>query len=148
MKEEFKSQLLTTFVDNCSEICVMQSHKYIPEKLQCIDSCSNDNIYKHEYNNICYSTCPSGTHNSAVDYLCEIDLICEKYYNYYRTGCLDEIPLGYYLNNILLKTIEKCDNKCENCTLDSIENNLCISCNTDINYYPKFNDASNIDSFI
>ena len=31
---------------------------------------------------------------------------------------------------------------------ESVENNLCISCNTNDNYFPKFNDSSNLNTFI
>ena len=106
-------------------------------------------IYKFEYNNICYNSCPNGTHNSSYNnYICENDFICEKYYNYNNTECIDEIPEGYYLNNSNLKTIDKCDIKCGNCSLESVNYNLCISCNINNNYYPIFNDSLNNNSFI
>ena len=120
----------------------------IIEKNKCIDNCSNDNIYIYEYNNTCYDICPNGTHNTTDSFICEKDLICEYYYNYTHDGCLDYIPQGYYLNDSIKKTIDKCNIKCNNCTNDSMNNNLCISCNNEDGYYPKFNDSSNIDSFI
>ena len=124
-------------------------------------------------------------------------LICDKYYNYDLTNCLESIPEGFYCNNSIQKTIDKCHddclscdkgptfnfsncNKCKNdkylefgncvyscennktvidpndntnlickcnknikcliCTPESLENNLCISCNQDEGYYPKAND--------
>ena len=58
--------------NNCSYLCFIQSKKYIFEKEKCLLNCYDDNYYKYEYNNICYSSCPNGTkifsHN---DYLCE-----------------------------------------------------------------------------
>jgi len=144
--DDFRNQLIP-FENNCLEVCVMQSLKYIPEKIQCIDICSNDDTYQYEYNNICYSSCPTGTNNSPENnFLCY--LVCDNYYNYDKTECLNEIPFGYYLNNSELKTIDKCDIKCGICTLESVENDLCISCNIARNYYPKLNDASNKNSFI
>ena len=72
-----------------------------------------------EYNNQCYKICPPGTHNSTnIPYFCEKDLFCEKYYNYTQTGCLEYIPDGFYLNST--KTIDKCINKCNTCTRESI----------------------------
>ena len=132
-----------------TEICPDEFSKIIMEKKECTNNCVNDDIYKYELNNSCYDSCPNGTHISLEnEYLCEIDLICEKYYNYNLTGCIDYIPEGYYLDNIQKKTIEKCDIKCKNCTKESMLNNLCISCNHMENYHEKYNDSSNNNSFI
>ena len=121
----------------------------IVEKNICIDFCYNDDIYKFEYNNLCYKSCPNGTHNSSYnDYICEEDLICDNYYNYNYTDCIDDIPEDYYLNSSDLKTIDKCDIKCENCSLESTINHLCITCNNKEKYYSKYNDSSNNNSFI
>ena len=147
--ESFIRTDITKFKKNCSVFCSQNSSKLIIGKNICIDDCKNDMIYKFEYNNTCYNYCPKGTHNSSYNnYLCEEDLICDKYYNYNYTGCLDYIPEGYYLNNTNLKTINKCDIKCGNCSLESLKNNLCISCNTNNNYYPIINDCLNNNSFI
>ena len=80
--------------------------------------------------------------------MCEDNLICDNYYNFDLTECLDNIPLGYYLNNSVLKTIDKCNIKCLNCTVDSNKNDLCISCNINESYYQKYNDSFNNNSFI
>ena len=104
---------------------------------------------KYEYNNFCFNSCPKGTHISINNnYLCEEDLICLKYYNYNKTECLNDLPQGYYLNDSFLRTIDKCDNKCKICTIESNINNLCISCNIENSYYPIYNDNSNNNEFI
>ena len=129
--------------------CPNEYNKLINNKNKCVETCKEDSIYKFEYKNICYKSCPQGTHNSSnSNYICEEDLVCEYYYNYTRTGCLDIIPEGYYLNDSILKTIDKCDRKCKNCSIESNLNNLCISCNNKNNYYKKYNDILNINSFI
>ena len=46
----------------CEETCP-SGFKLIKEKKKCIDSCTNDNTYKKEYNNECVETCPEGTVN-------------------------------------------------------------------------------------
>ena len=47
-------------------------NKYIIEKNKYIDNCNKDDIYKYEYNNICYNSCPKETHISKINkYLCE-----------------------------------------------------------------------------
>jgi surface protein len=114
---------------NCSELCSSISNgKYIIEKNKCIVNCSLDDIYIFEYNYICYSTCPNGSYQYD-NYTCKKEIFCENYYNYNHTGCLDSIPLGFYLNDTINKTIDKCNINCRNCTLDSIEKDLCIFCN-------------------
>ena len=135
--------------NKCNDDCFILGHKIIKDKKKCIIICEDDDDYKFEYLNFCYSSCPNGTHISSYNnYICEEDLNCEKYYNYNYTGCLEEIPEGYYLNDSIHKTIDKCNIKCGNCTLESMSNNLCISCNNKNNYYEKYNDSSNNDLFI
>ena len=140
---------------NCSDVCFTNSqHKLIIEKNKCIDECHNDDTYKIEYNNICYKICPNGTHNSSNNnFTCEeegkeLELICDKYYNYNHTECLDSIPEGYYLNDSILKTIDKCNIKCRDCNNETNSYNMCISCNVGNNYFQKENDSSNTGSFI
>ena len=54
------------------EICPENYNKLIPEKKRCIDECKNDNLYKYEYQNICYKFCPTGTIQSINDnFRCE-----------------------------------------------------------------------------
>ena len=53
-----------------------------------------------------------------------------------------------YLNDSSLRTIDKCNIKCLNCTFESNEIDLCVSCNINESYYPKYNDNSNKNSFI
>ena len=58
----------------CTETnkCPEKYNKLITEKMKCIDKCSNDDIYKFEYNNTCYESCPNGTHISNIsNELCE-----------------------------------------------------------------------------
>ena len=147
ISEVIKSQLSSYSQLNCSDLCseFLQS-KYIPGKNKCIIKCINDDTFNIEYKNECFISCPNGTH-PINSYLCEKDLLCDNYYNYNRTGCLDEIPLGYYLNNTIEQTIDKCKIKCSNCTKESMDADLCISCNNDQGYYQKENDELNENSF-
>jgi len=118
------------YIDSSGQHCVDEcpyEYKYIiEEEKKCIDNCNNNNIYKIEYNNKCYKTCPLNT-----------------YYNYEQTGCIDIIPEGFYLNDTENNTIDKCDIKCKTCTLDSVNNNLCTSCNNEKGYYQKEDDTLN-----
>jgi surface protein len=150
ISENIILQLFSFSKTNCSELCHMNSknNKYISEKNECINNCTEDDTYKFEYNDICYSLCPNLTHNLLNTYICEEDLICDKYYNYNQTGCLEEIPPGFYLNDSYRKTIDKCIIKCSSCNLESIQIGLCLKCNNVENYYQKYNDSSNFDSYV
>ena len=111
-------------IDNCSLIEEYNSkYKLIMEKNEFIINCTKDNIYKYEYKNLCYESCPKRTKNSSEFlYLCE-DLNCNNYYNFEQTECLDNITEGYYLNNSFLKTIDKCHNECKACDKKPTINN-------------------------
>ena len=107
----------------------------------CYFSCNKCNIGGNDANNNCQE-CKSEYN------LVSGNCICKNYFNYEKTACIDEIPEGYYLNSATEKTIDKCPVKCKTCSSESMTHNLCISSNTDQNYYPKLNDISNIDPFI
>ena len=149
LTDEIKNQL-PNYIINCTDDCfINEVNKLIKEKNICIDACEHDDNYRYEYKDICYEKCPNGTHNSIENnFICEDDLICDKYYNYDYTGCLDEVPLGYYLDDSSLKTIDKCYIKCSNCTKESMDNNSCISCNNSLGYYQKIDEDLNSNSFI
>ena len=75
--------------------------------------------------------------SSLIDYLFNLNLNispinplnCSNYYNYDQTECIDSIPEGYYCNNTLLKTIDKCHENCKTCKKGPTSiNNNCLSC--------------------
>ena len=118
----------------CTEYksCPKDYNKLIESKKRCIDECKNDNIYKYEYNNKCYSIdkCPNKTIVNLTIFKCELN--CDNYYNYEKTDCLDSIPDGFYCNNTLEKTIDKCHENCQTCIQGPINsNNNCIKCPND-----------------
>ena len=119
----------------------------IIDKKSCIKNCSFDDTFKLSHKYICVEQCPEKT-KLSFDNICEDILICEKYYNYDQTECLEEIPNGFYLNDTQKKTIDKCDIKCSKCNMESTKLNLCISCNNSLNYYQKENDILNKDNYI
>ena len=100
--------------------CPSIRSKLIVDTNECVEECSGK--YKFEYDNKCYNICPPGI-----------------YYNFTQTGCIDTIPAGYYLNDSLKMTINKCDIKCENeCILDESTNIiLCKACNNQENFFKK-----------
>ena len=50
---------------------------------------------------------------------------------------MEEVPDGFYVNDSSAKTIDKCNYKCQKCSLNSNKNNFCISCNVSGGYYQK-----------
>ena len=68
------------YYNNCSDICFNETIKTkIIENKKCVFDCINDDIYKFEYNNLCYKICPNGTHNSTNNnFICEDDNIDYK----------------------------------------------------------------------
>ena len=137
--------------NNCQDICFLDNIKISPHFQECITDCIyTNNTELYEYNNICYSECPENTYISPNNpNLCLKILNCEKYnkyYNYEKTSCINSIPQGYYVNDDINKTIDKCHSYCKECSKESNELNLCISCND--GYYPKIDDKPNNKSFI
>ena len=126
LKIENREQILNKLVnqlspsnENCSLICIEYlNSKYIFDENRCVNSCFDEVSYKFEYNNICLLSCPERTHNPPGQ-----PYLCQ--------------------NDILA-----CDIKCSNCTFESEDIGLCITCNTNENYFPKINDPSNINGFI
>ena len=96
--------LLSGYQNNCTHLCFLNSKsKYIEGKNEYIDHCYNDNTYIYEFNNNCYKSCPDGTYISHKNnFTCEENIMCDRYYNYDKTDCLEEIPEGYYLNLMIL----------------------------------------------
>ena len=72
-----QNKLLSELIDhsfqnnNCSQLCFLENKKYIFEKEKCLINCYDDNSYKYEYENVCYSSFPNGTKNYIdYEYLC------------------------------------------------------------------------------
>ena len=106
-------------------------YKLISSKNKCIDDCTKDENFKYEYNKECYSECPP-SYTAENNYVCTKKLNCENYYNYNQTGCLDEIPDGYYLRDNESKLIDKCHKDCLTCEKkETINNSNCKTCPID-----------------
>ena len=119
---------------NCSDTCFSENIKLINEANRCVEDCNtDDNEYKYEYKNKCYSSCPSGTTPSSTNhYLCLQILVCPKYYNMDKTECFDEIKDGYFLSDEENNLLDKCHEDCKTCNKKEIEGNTnCLTCNND-----------------
>ena len=103
--------------------------------MPCYDSCKVCNKYKE-----------GKSHNCIVcknNYMFYPNLNCynckneNKFLNYEQTECIDIIPEGYYLNDTVYNTIDKCYKKCKTCNQSELnEDNMnCLSCDNDKGYY-------------
>ena len=57
------------YIYNCADNCSVISYKLIVNSNKCIDKCEKDNIYKYEYDQICYEECHDGI-NSEKEGIC------------------------------------------------------------------------------
>ena len=107
--------------------------KLIIEKNILIDDCSKDDVYKYEYNNICYTSCPRGTQVSKNN-----KNLCE---NKYQMSNTINITNNRYeinnssssVNNILNKAeFRKLQDNNENDILEELRNKIETSEDSDI----------------
>ena len=67
-----------------------------------------------------------------------------KYFNYDKTDCIDDIPDGYFLNDSNLNTIDKCHPNCKTCDKKEEGNNN--NCNECISNYRFMSDSIYINN--
>ena len=115
-------------IRDCSEQCYGDNNKRIeiPDKKLC---CRN-----YEHNGNCVDNCPGRTIPNEETKKCD-HLSC-RYYNYTQDGCIDEIPERYFLNDTILKTIDKCHEDCKTCRgKENNETTNCLKCNDNSAYF-------------
>ena len=137
-------------VSNCENPCFHNSINKFVDREYCVESCQETIIKTYEYDNECFSSCPNGKLEHPQNSLTCIDIInCStNYYSYDMTECIDEVPEGFYCNNNTKKTTDKCPNKCKTCNFESVQNQLCESCNISNSYFPAENHSLNINNYI
>ena len=103
---------LSDFQYNCTDICFQPERKIIIEELKCVLKCNN--IYKYEYNGICYKRCPNGTYNSYED-----NSLC-------ILGSIDKPEIEAYGNffNLCFPPDDNNDYKSKDNITDNIRNSL------------------------
>ena len=150
---------------DCSDNWRQKQKKINLENGECVNDCSETNYSKYNYKNECYENCPNRTYNN--NYICE-DChpdcsTCEKGPDLNSTNCITCINPDKYLN--LGNCVSNCSkgyyndeydssikicicdlDKCDKCSKESYEKNLCISCNN--GYYPKFEEINIDNSYI
>ena len=129
---------------HCADDCP-PGYNYIYPIMKCAKDCSKEKKYFYLYEGECMENCPSGYHAPDGDGICVLALYCEKYYNYEYTDCLEEIPEGFYCNDTVARTIDKCNKICKACSTESVMNDLCTKCNDSEGYYKKEDDSINTD---
>ena len=102
------------YYNNCSDICFNKTIKIkINENNTCSFDCINDEVYKFEYKNMCYESCPNGTHNSINNnFICEENIINDIIEN---NICNSSCNIINFINNVC-----KINNKDINCKDDII----------------------------
>ena len=81
-----------------------------------------------EYDGNCYDICPSKTKAYGEDKQCKF-FNCTYLYNYEQTGCEDQLPLYFFINDTEGKTIDKCHEDCITCKGKGITNDTnCKEC--------------------
>ena len=96
--------------------------------------CSNtkiDFIYssvEEKYSILTGSTCKNITHFQNINgtKIQEFPINCDYYI--YDNNCYDEIPEGYYINDITHMILGKCHSDCNTCIKDISGNSICLSC--------------------
>jgi hypothetical protein len=105
------------------------------ETLKTIDQCHNNCKSCFGQENINNTNCKSCPPNKFL----------------YLRNCLDQCTKGYFIynqNDTLINVCNCENNSCQYCTIESLEYNLCETCNINNGYFPKINDSLNIDRFI
>ena len=108
-------------MDNTTMDCSEKCHGYNKFRIQERKIC----CLKYEYNGTCYNKCPGKTRIEDDEIQCK-EFNCSYYYNYEQNDCLnnDTIPDGYYVNDSIYKTIDKCNETCKTCGAK----NKCLTC--------------------
>ena len=126
--------------------CTQKKEQLLPY----IGELSRVNIIYSPYNNKYYTIVTD--FNNPNKYIFELDLSvglnCSCYYNYEKTSCLSNVPDGFFFNDSVAKTIEKCDIKCSKCDKESQGNNKCLSCNNKEGYYSKSDEVKDNNNYI
>ena len=114
---------------DCEESCYGIKRIEIKEKKLCCP--------KFEYNGYCFDKCPSKTRDMENNKICQ-NFSCPygnknnefKYYDYDQNDCIDSVPEGYFCNDSIFNTIDKCHDKCRTCNESATDSNHtnCDSC--------------------
>ena len=154
------------FDNVCYTGCPENTHSSSYDKYVCVIdlNCEKLNKYYDYEQKSCIDEIPDGffvndTKLNTTDKCHQDCKTCDKKYNENNSNCnscLDDkflylgnctynCPYGSYVD-LSGNKICVCSLECKECSIESLESDLCISCNTD--FYPKIDDSKNKNSFI
>ena len=142
-----KGQYIYNYNNNCVMLCPAGAY-YNEENTECINYIPDGYFLKNEQIRLlgkCHKNCKTcnkeGTNNKNNCLTCD----STKYYD--LGNCTSSCVNGPLSETSSKKTCKCSYNvKCKECSIESIIYDLCVSCNQ--GYYKKYNDDSNINSFI
>ena len=125
----------------CDHKCFQNSQKLIPNDKTCIDDCNQDDIYKHEYNNICYNYSIDNEYDESINEISQ-----PNHDDFFVTNYTEENHEENEKTNINENTnkIEKYNEIIENCSTEDFFKGLCKKSNQTLSTEKKDNMVSNI----
>ena len=83
--------------------CPDESNLLIRNERKCVNSCSNEPVYKFKYNGECIEKCPDDTISDEIEFLCKIQNaeICTEsisqfeLYDFLKEGGVEKIAKTY-----------------------------------------------------
>ena len=126
----------------------------------CVENCALTSN-KYEYNNKCYFKCITGTYNDNFKCKeCHSDcrecdeggvtgntncLSCSLSSKYlYLGNCLNNCQRNSYFNESINQNMCKCElAQCFTCSKESLNKNLCTSCENENGYFPVYGNSDN-----
>ena len=107
-KQSTISSLFSNLNNNCSYFCLSNNQqKFIFETNECVLNCNESNLYKYEYNNLCYQNCPYGSISSNLDeFFCidkTIDIIPNIVSTIIKTTYIEAYSSNTKIENSLIK---------------------------------------------
>jgi len=155
------------YAGNCYQDCPRKTHIINDEHTCEFFDCPNPGEYYNYKQNDCTSNISgyyvNDTEIKTIDKCHEDCLECKGKYSTISTNCLkckDSKPYIYlgncyencssgFYSEITGDQICKCFNtKCKSCSEESLEHDLCISCNIDGGFYHMENDPSNYQNWV
>ena len=154
-----KDNPCSVLISDCNSDWRKHQKKLIQNTNNCVDNCSSTS-YKYEYQGKCYSQCPSGTYKiNYICYDCNQDckeclhkddcISCTDSNKFLRNGrCISSCDNGYYISkeDQYTKICECYLPQCKICSLESKNQNLCVTCND--NFFPIYKAQNTENEFL
>ena len=95
----------------------------------------------------CHENCATCEEQPSIDN--NNCLTCKEFKFFELGNCYDDCINGYFIDTNNIANC-KCSRNitCKICSSESIQHNLCVSCNKENGYYPRIDDNNNFGAFI